>query len=101
MIALCNRPTKIVMRMAQTLYEGVEVGGVEVGGGERRGLITYMRTDGLEMSDDAVQAVRAFIDKDKKAKLPVHAVNLQRTVEFAGGVAQLHGAISFTCRIPV
>ena len=40
------------MSAAQALYEGR-------GWGE--GLITYMRTDGLEMSDDAVQAVRAFI----------------------------------------
>ena len=49
-------PVGIVMRMAQTLYEGVELGG-----GERRGLITYMRTDGTQMSADAVGALRKFI----------------------------------------
>jgi DNA topoisomerase-1 len=48
-------PVGIVMRMAQTLYEGVELRG------ERRGLITYMRTDGTQMSTDAVEAVRAYI----------------------------------------
>ena len=48
-------PVGIVMRMAQTLYEGVELRG------ERRGLITYMRTDGTQMSEDAVEAVRAYI----------------------------------------
>ena len=48
-------PVSVVMRMAQTLYEGVELRG------ERRGLITYMRTDGTQMSEDAVQAVRAYI----------------------------------------
>ena len=48
-------PVSVVMRMAQTLYEGVELRG------ERRGLITYMRTDGTQMSQDAVEAVRAYI----------------------------------------
>ena len=48
-------PVGVVMRMAQTLYEGVELRG------ERRGLITYMRTDGTQMSQDAVEAVRAYI----------------------------------------
>lgn len=36
------------MRLAQQLYEGVDIGGETVG------LITYMRTDGITLSDDAI-----------------------------------------------
>jgi DNA topoisomerase-1 len=43
------------MRLAQRLYEGVEIGG------ETIGLITYMRTDGTTLSDDAVAQCRAQI----------------------------------------
>ncbi len=44
------------MRAAQNLYEGVEVAGRGV-----LGLITYMRTDSLRLSDEAVAGARAFI----------------------------------------
>lgn len=44
------------MRIAQELYEGVEVPGVGM-----TGLITYMRTDSLRISDDARQAGNAYI----------------------------------------
>jgi DNA topoisomerase-1 len=43
------------MRLAQRLYEGVEIGG------ETIGLITYMRTDGTTLSDDAVAQCRSVI----------------------------------------
>jgi DNA topoisomerase-1 len=46
------------MRLAQRLYEGIEIG--EAG---TVGLITYMRTDSTRVSDDALAAVRAFIGK--------------------------------------
>ncbi len=46
------------MSIAQSLYEGVEVGT-----GEPVGLITYMRTDSVRVSDDAVLECRAFIEK--------------------------------------
>ena len=45
------------MQVAQGLYEGVDLG-KELG---TVGLITYMRTDSLRVSDDAVQAVRETI----------------------------------------
>jgi DNA topoisomerase-1 len=45
------------MRVAQSLYEGVDLGG------ERAGLITYMRTDSTRVSDEAQAAVRAYINK--------------------------------------
>jgi DNA topoisomerase-1 len=48
----------IAMRVAQKLYEGVEIGGETVG------LITYMRTDGVQMAPEAVGAVRRLIASD-------------------------------------
>jgi DNA topoisomerase-1 len=46
------------MRVAQGLYEGIEIDG------EATALITYMRTDGTTLSDDAVAQCRAVIKKD-------------------------------------
>ncbi len=49
---------KRTMTVAQRLYEGVALGGETVG------LITYMRTDGVQMAPEAVQATRRAIDRD-------------------------------------
>ncbi len=46
---------KRTMGVAQKLYEGIALGKESVG------LITYMRTDSVRMSDEAVQATRALI----------------------------------------
>ncbi len=43
------------MRTAQQLYEGVDLGGETVG------LITYMRTDGVQLGQEAIQQTRALI----------------------------------------
>ncbi|MCQ8782506.1 type I DNA topoisomerase [Mangrovibrevibacter kandeliae] len=43
------------MQVAQRLYEGVDVGGETVG------LITYMRTDGVQMAPEAIEDARAAI----------------------------------------
>ena len=43
------------MRVAQKLYEGIDVGGGQVG------LITYMRTDSVSLSNDALNEIRDFI----------------------------------------
>src|SRR5215213_9404724 len=43
------------MRVAQRLYEGIDIGGETVG------LITYMRTDGVYMAQEAVSAIRSAI----------------------------------------
>lgn len=48
--------SKQTMRIAQSLYEGVEIG--EEGA---VGLITYMRTDSVKVSPDALKEVREFI----------------------------------------
>lgn len=46
------------MRLAQQLYEGVDVGG------ETIGLITYMRTDGITLSNEAVASARTLITSE-------------------------------------
>ncbi|HKM63035.1 MAG TPA: type I DNA topoisomerase [Acidisphaera sp.] len=43
------------MRLAQQLYEGVELNGESVG------LITYMRTDGVQMAREAIAAIRDHV----------------------------------------
>ena len=43
------------MRLAQQLYEGVELNG------EVTGLITYMRTDGVQMAREAVTSIRDHV----------------------------------------
>lgn len=47
------------MQYAQKLYEGVELGKDEI-----VGLITYMRTDSVRVSNDAIEAARDFILKN-------------------------------------
>ncbi|AMB46467.1 type I DNA topoisomerase [Methylobacterium sp. AMS5] len=46
------------MRVAQRLYEGVDVGGETVG------IITYMRTDGVDMAPEAIQDARRVIGRE-------------------------------------
>ncbi len=53
------------MRTAQRLYEGIDIGAGQVG------LISYMRTDSVTLSNDAVQEIRDFIaDKFGENNLP-------------------------------
>jgi DNA topoisomerase-1 len=57
--------TQRTMRIAQQLYEGIDVGDEAVG------LITYMRTDSVNLADEALKDIRAFIaEKYGKEKLP-------------------------------
>ncbi|TIP74771.1 MAG: type I DNA topoisomerase [Mesorhizobium sp.] len=46
------------MQVAQRLYEGMDIGG------ETTGLITYMRTDGVQMAPEAITAARDAIAKE-------------------------------------
>ncbi|HVX74967.1 MAG TPA: type I DNA topoisomerase [Bradyrhizobium sp.] len=53
------------MRIAQRLYEGVDIGGDTVG------LITYMRTDGVQIAPEAITQARTVIGEDYgKAYVP-------------------------------
>src|ERR1700691_4834437 len=46
------------MRIAQRLYEGIDIGG------ETTGLITYMRTDGVQIDSSAIVQARKVIGED-------------------------------------
>ena len=54
------------MQLAQRLYEGVDMGG------EAEGLITYMRTDGVQIVPEAVAAVRQLVTQ--ALRRPLRAV---------------------------
>ncbi len=57
------------MRTAQQLYEGIDIGG-----GETVGLISYMRTDSLMLSQDALEELRELIvNRYGKDNLPEEA----------------------------
>jgi len=56
---------KRTMQVAQQLYEGVDIGGETVG------LITYMRTDGVQMAREAIAAIRDHVrDRNGAPYLP-------------------------------
>jgi len=50
------------MRIAQRLYEGVDING------ETIGLITYMRTDGVQIAEEAITAIRSVVNGDYGAR---------------------------------
>ena len=65
--------SKKTMQVAQQLYEGVNIGNSRVG------LITYMRTDSVRISQVALDEVRAWIGRQYPNDLP------ERAVEYAPG----------------
>jgi DNA topoisomerase-1 len=50
------------MRIAQQLYEGIDIGGQLVG------LITYMRTDSVNLAQEAIQELRSYITENFSAE---------------------------------
>lgn len=52
-----NFSGKKTMSLAQKLYEGIDIGT------ETTGLITYMRTDSIRLSDEFIKNTYAYIDK--------------------------------------
>ena len=50
-----------VMRIAQQLYEGIDIGGQTVG------LISYMRTDSVNLAQEAVAEIRGYISSNFSA----------------------------------
>ncbi|MBI3446836.1 MAG: type I DNA topoisomerase [Magnetospirillum sp.] len=73
------------MQLAQRLYEGVDIGGETVG------LITYMRTDGVQMAAEAIAGAREVIAEDfGKAYVP-EAPRLYKTK--AKNAQEAHEAI--------
>ncbi len=61
------------MRIAQQLYEGIEIGG----GSE--GLITYMRTDSFNLAQEAVSEIREFISEKYGATEVPKKIQVYRT----------------------
>jgi len=61
------------MQVAQQLYEGVSIGSSRVG------LITYMRTDSVRISQTALEDVRVWLGKNYPAELP------EKPVEYTVG----------------
>ena len=51
-------PAKKTMSIAQKLYEGIDLGSETVG------LITYMRTDSIRLSDDFVKSAMSYIEEN-------------------------------------
>ncbi len=75
---------KRTMRAAQRLYEGVELG--------RRGqvgLITYMRTDSVRISDEGLAKARDWIEQHH----PQYALKQPRTFKGKKGAQDAHEAI--------
>ncbi|HUC09990.1 MAG TPA: type I DNA topoisomerase [Stellaceae bacterium] len=73
------------MQLAQRLYEGVDLGGETVG------LITYMRTDGVAISAEAIAAARELIDSEFGARYLPEAPRVYRSP--AKNAQEAHEAI--------
>ncbi|MBQ1833992.1 MAG: type I DNA topoisomerase [Treponema sp.] len=56
--------SKKTMQLAQQLYEGIQIGNSRVG------LITYMRTDSVRISQTAIDDVRSWISENHPDQLP-------------------------------
>jgi len=84
--------TKKTMQVAQQLYEGIDVGN-----GEPSGLITYMRTDSVNLSASAVAEARKYIlNKYGSAYLPAKAPSYKTR---AASAQEAHEAIRPTAVI--
>ena len=74
------------MQIAQKLYQGIEIEG------ETIGLITYMRTDGTNLSSDAITSFRSYIENELgKEYLPEEPLNY--TGKKAKNAQEAHEAI--------
>ncbi|MCF0132503.1 MAG: type I DNA topoisomerase, partial [Blautia sp.] len=69
-----NFSTQKTMRLAQQLYEGIELKGSGT-----VGLITYLRTDSTRISEEADQAARAFIGESYGDYYIAEAVTEKKT----------------------
>jgi DNA topoisomerase-1 len=78
-------PPKKTMRLAQRLYEGMELGDEGP-----VGLITYMRTDSTRVSGEALNAVRSFISQTYGGEYLPQAPNRFKSPK---GAQEAHEAI--------
>ena len=77
--------SKKAMMIAQTLYEGVDIAGHGT-----TGLITYMRTDSLRLSEEAIGECRTFIQGRYGQ---AYATDTARRFKTKGGAQDAHEAI--------
>jgi len=81
-----NFTAKQTMQVAQKLYEGIDIGG-----GETVGLITYMRTDGVQIAPEAIAPIR---DQIAQSFSPKHVPDAPRVYNSKAKNAQeAHEAI--------
>ena len=82
-------PVKVAMGIAQKLYMGVELGSEG-----SVGLITYMRTDSVRVSGEAVAEARSYIAREYGEKNLPEAPNVYRSKK--GNTQDAHEAIRLT-----
>lgn len=76
---------KQTMRLAQQLYEGIELGEGPAG------LITYMRTDSLNLSEDSLAAAREYLAREAGEKYALPSPRRFKTK--SKGAEEAHEAI--------
>ena len=80
-----NFPIQKTMRIAQQLYEGVDIKGEGT-----VGLITYLRTDSTRISEEADAAAHAFVAERYGKEFEAEVVNTKKP---AGKIQDAHEAI--------
>lgn len=80
-----NFPISKTMRIAQQLYEGVDIKGAGT-----IGLITYLRTDSTRVSEEAESMVRGFIQENYGKEYEAETVTVKKN---AGKIQDAHEAI--------
>lgn len=90
-----NFSTQKTMRLAQQLYEGVDIKGQGT-----VGIITYLRTDSVRVAEEADTAVRAYISEKYGAQ---YAADAPKESQSKGKIQDAHEAIRPTdiTRMPV
>lgn len=90
-----NFSTQKTMRLAQQLYEGVDIKGQGT-----VGIITYLRTDSVRVADEADAAARAYISEKYGAQ---YAADVPKETNTKGKIQDAHEAIRPTdiTRMPV
>jgi DNA topoisomerase I len=78
----------VTMRLAQQLYEGIEIGAEGP-----VGLITYMRTDSIRVADSAVEQTRAFIAREFDKRYLPATPNVHKSGKGQSRVQDAHEAI--------
>ena len=78
----------VTMRLAQQLYEGIEIGAEGP-----VGLITYMRTDSIRVADSAVEQARDFIAREFDKRYLPATPNVHKSGKGQSRVQDAHEAI--------